>query len=79
MSTTENESQTQEPAAPAKPSYRLGPHSPEKFLTLSLGLGSLVKEAISTELLAGSFKDRKNVQGNSGDPFRGTHPRNRQG
>ena len=27
-------------------------HSPEKFLTLSLGLGSLVKEAISTELLS---------------------------
>jgi hypothetical protein len=52
MSTTENESQTQKPAAPAEPSYRLGPHSPEKFLTLSLGLGSLVKEAISTELLS---------------------------
>src|SRR3989442_13474509 len=27
-------------------------HSPEKFLTLSLGLGSLVKDAISTELLS---------------------------
>jgi hypothetical protein len=27
-------------------------HSPEKFLTLSLELGSLVKEAISTELLS---------------------------
>ena len=27
-------------------------HSPEEFLTLSLGLGSLVKEAISTELLS---------------------------
>ncbi|MGA7575027.1 MAG: hypothetical protein WBV31_11615 [Terriglobales bacterium] len=27
-------------------------HSPEKLLTLSLGLGSLVKEAISTELLS---------------------------
>jgi hypothetical protein len=27
-------------------------HSPAKFLTLSLGLGSLVKEAISTELLS---------------------------
>jgi hypothetical protein len=27
-------------------------HSPEKFLTLTLGLGSLVREAISTELLS---------------------------
>ena len=27
-------------------------HSPEKFPTLSLGLGSLVKKALSTELLS---------------------------
>ena len=27
-------------------------HSPEKFLTLSLGLGSLVKKALSTERLS---------------------------
>ncbi len=35
-------------------------HSPEKFLTLSLGLGSLVKEAISTELLS---LDRSKIEG----------------
>jgi hypothetical protein len=47
-------------------------HSPEKFLTLSLGLRSLVKDAISTGApLAGSFEDRKHVQGNSVDPFQG--------
>ena len=35
-------------------------HSPEKFLTLSLGLGSLVKDAISTELLS---LDRSKIEG----------------
>jgi hypothetical protein len=35
-------------------------HSPEKFLTLSLGLGSLVKEAISTQLLS---LDRSKIEG----------------
>jgi hypothetical protein len=55
---------------PAQQQRTCSYHSLEKFLTLSLGLGSLVKEAISTELLlAGSFEDRKHIQGNSGDPF----------
>ncbi len=44
-------------------------HSPEKFLALSLGLGSLVHQHRAP--LAGSFEDRKHVQGNSGDPFQG--------
>ena len=37
---------------PAQQQRTCSYHSPEKFLTLSLGLGSLVKEAISTELLS---------------------------
>jgi hypothetical protein len=37
---------------PAQQRRTCSHHSPEKFLTLSLGLGSLVKEAISTELLS---------------------------
>ena len=52
-------------------------HSPERLLTLSLGLGSLVKEAISTELLS---LDRLKIESacseSSGDPFQGCHPRN---
>jgi len=35
-------------------------HYPEKLLTLSLGLGSLVKDAISTELLS---LDRSKIEG----------------
>src|SRR5580692_9463666 len=35
-------------------------HSPEKFLTWSVGLGSLVKDAISTELLS---LDRSKIEG----------------
>jgi hypothetical protein len=37
---------------PAQQQRTCSYHSLEKFLTLSLGLGSLVKEAISTELLS---------------------------
>jgi hypothetical protein len=35
-------------------------HSPEKFLTWSVGLGSLVKDAISTELRS---LDRSKIEG----------------
>lgn len=45
---------------PAKQLRTCSYHSPEKFLTLSLGLGSLVKDAISGELHS---LDRSKIEG----------------